>query len=118
MSDQHNELHLQMQTPAPPDRIKQLEQTIRKSRDVIEATLKLLNAQPDETPTASLIAALTSAMRQMDAQVDDLETQSHYMNADNEELRMVAGKLRKQRDEAIKARNQVLAYLRQRKINV
>jgi hypothetical protein len=37
------------------------------------------------------------------------------LSADNEELKMAAGKLRAQRDEAIKARSQVLAYLRQGK---
>ena len=112
MSEQ---LHLQSQSPTPPDRTKQLEQTIQATRTAVESTLKLLSAQADETLIMPLITSLTSALRHIDAQVNDLETQSHYLNADNEELKMVAGKLRKQRDEAIKARNQVLAYLRQRK---
>ena len=112
MSDQ---LHLQLQSPTPPDRTKQLEQTIQATRASVEAALKLLSTQTDEPLTTLLITSLTSAMRQIDTQVNDLETLSHYVSADNEELKMVAGKLRKQRDEAIKARNQVLAYLRQRK---
>jgi len=110
-----NQLQLQLQWPMPPDRTRQLEQTIQDTRATVTGVMKLLSDPIDESLITALIESLTSAMRKIDVQVNDLETLSQYVNADNEELKMVAGKLRKQRDEAIKARNQVLAYLRQRR---
>jgi hypothetical protein len=105
------QLQLFPQSPAPPDRRKELERAIRETRLAIDAALKLLSTrsgdQPDET--------LAAAVRLIDTHLDTLDTLAQLLSADNEELKMAAGKLRFQRDEAIKARSQVLAYLRQRK---
>jgi hypothetical protein len=107
------QLHLFPQSPAPPDRRKELERAIRETRFAIDAALKLISTQPGDQPDESLLVAV----RAIETQLDTLEMLAQMLNADNEELKMAAGKLRAQRDEAIKARSQVLAYLRQRKQN-
>jgi hypothetical protein len=106
-----HQLQLFPQSPAPPDRRKELERAIRETRLAIDAALKLISAQSGDQSDATLAAAI----RAIDTQLDTLETLAQMLSADNEELKMAAGKLRAQRDDAIKARSQVLAYLRQRK---
>jgi hypothetical protein len=112
------QLQLFPQSPAPPERKKQLEQAIRETRLAVDNALKVIDAYlnaPDDPHTSATTDTFLAAVRSIDTQVDNLETLFNLLNADNEELKMVAGKLRFQRDEAIKARAQVLVYLRQRK---
>lgn len=100
---------------APPDRKKALDQALDRLHRAVESVLTMMN-QPDspEKPENSE-KSLSMAIRDIDTQLVDLGALAHSVNADNEELKMVAGKLRAQRDDAIKARDQVLAYLRQLK---
>jgi hypothetical protein len=106
-----HQLQLFPQSPTPPDRRKELERAIRETRLAIDAALKLISTQPGDQSAESLAAAV----RCIDTQLDTLETLAQMLSADNEELKMAAGKLRAQRDDAIKARSHVLAYLRQHK---
>jgi hypothetical protein len=100
-------MNLQMQTPyLPPDHKKELEQAVLEMRNLTKTVLDLLtNNNPD--------SALT-ALRQFDTRINALATCGDIMNADNEELRLLVARVRKQRDEAIKARNEVMLYLKQR----
>jgi hypothetical protein len=98
---------LQSQT-VPPDHKKELENLLSALQHSIESVQSLID-QPQDNQDKQLSAA----MRNIDSQLERLGTLFHIVNADNEELRTVTGKLRKQRDDAIRARDQVLAYMRQ-----
>jgi hypothetical protein len=101
-------VNLQMQSPhLPPDHKKDLEQSVRKMR---EMTTTVLDLVANNNPDAALIA-----LGQFDSQINSVATCGDIMDADNEELRMLIARVRKQRDEAIKARNDVMLYLKMRK---
>jgi RecJ-like exonuclease len=98
---------LQSQT-VPPDRKKELEKLLSALQRSVDS-VQILITQPQENQEKQL----STAMHTIDSQLEQMGTLFHLMNAENEELRTVTGKLRKQRDDAIRAREQVLAYLRQ-----
>jgi hypothetical protein len=94
----------------PPDHKKELETLVSALQRTVDS-VQILIAKPQDNQDIQL----STAIRDIDTQLEQLGTLFHLMNASNEELRTVTGKLRKQRDDAIRARDQVLAYLRQLK---
>jgi hypothetical protein len=110
-----NQLQLFPPPPAPPDRKKELERAIANTRRSVEAALQLIKAEISGQISTQADEALNAAISNIDSQVDNLDTLFCLVSADNDELKVAAGKLRSQRDDAIKARAQVLAYLRQLK---
>jgi uncharacterized protein YqeY len=91
----------------PPDYKKLLDEAVQRVRTEIESGFVLIQDQ-SENP-------MLAVLRRIEAEVQDVETRAHQMHANADEIKAAVGKLRKQRDEAIKARNQVLAYLRAQK---
>jgi hypothetical protein len=65
-----NQLHLFPQSPAPPDRRKELERAISETRLAVESALKLISTQTGDLADESLAAAV----RCIDTQLDTLET--------------------------------------------
>jgi hypothetical protein len=84
-----------------------LDEAIQNARVELESGFVLIRDQP-ENP-------MLAALRRIEAEVQNVETRAHQMHANADEINAAVRKLRGQRDEAIRARNQVLAYLRQHK---
>jgi hypothetical protein len=97
----------------PPDHKKEIEKLLSALQRTVDS-VQILIAQPQDDQDKQ-DKQLSTAIHDIGRQLEELGTLFHLMNASNEELRTVTGKLRKQRDDAIRAREQVLAYLHQRK---
>jgi hypothetical protein len=91
----------------PPDYKKLFDEALAKARVELEASLVLIQDQPDNP--------MLAALRRIETEILNVETRAHQMHANADEIKAIVGKMRSQRDEAIKARNQVLAYMRQQK---
>jgi DNA-directed RNA polymerase subunit K/omega len=91
----------------PPDYKKQLDEAVRRARAELDAAFALIDGQPDNP--------VVVALRRVEAEVANVENGAHHIHANADEMKAAIGRVRTQRDEAIKARNQALAYLRQRK---
>jgi hypothetical protein len=99
---------LQSQSSAlPPDYKKLLDEALKNARVAIDSGFVLVEDQP-ENP-------MLAVLRRIEAEMQNVETRAHQMHASADEVKAAIGKLRSQRDEAIKARNQALAYMNQRK---
>jgi hypothetical protein len=58
---------------------------------------------------------MLAVLRRVEARVAQVDNGAHRIDANADEMKAAIGRVRAQRDEAIKARNQALAYMRQRK---
>jgi hypothetical protein len=91
----------------PPDYRKQIDAEILETRSALDDGFALIEGQTDNP--------MLAVLRRVEAQLAKVENGAHRIDANADEMKCAIGRVRAQRDEAIKARNQALAYLRQRK---
>src|SRR5688572_30644733 len=102
---------LKSQSPLlPPDYKKQIDAAVRQTRTALDEGYAMIEDQPDN----ALIQDFLAVLKRVEAGVDNVETGAHHVHANADEMKAAIGRVRAQRDEAIKARNETLAYLRQR----
>jgi hypothetical protein len=106
---------LQSQSPLlPPDYKKQIDAAVRQTRTALDEGFAMVEeGQPDN----ALLQGFLAVLQRIEAGLDTVETGAHHVHANADEMKAAIGRVRAQRDEAIKARNETLAYLRQRKKN-
>jgi hypothetical protein len=105
---------LKSQSPLlPPDYKKQIDTAVRQTRAALDDVFAMIEDQPDDPLYRNMVVAL----QRIESGLDTVETGAHHVHANADEMKATIGRVRAQRDEAIKARNETLAYLRQRKKN-
>jgi hypothetical protein len=106
----------QLQSPSPhlpTDYKKEIDAAVRQTRAALDEVFALAQSQPDDPLFRKIVAGL----QRIESGLDTVETGAHHVNANADEMKATIGRVRAQRDEAIRARNETLAYLRQRKKN-
>jgi hypothetical protein len=67
----------------------------------------------EDHPDNPLICDFLRVLQRIETGLDNVENGAHHIHANADEVKATIGRVRTQRDEAIRARNETLAYLRQ-----
>jgi hypothetical protein len=95
----------------PPDYKKELDTAVRQTRLALDEGFAMTEDHPDNP----LIRDFLRVLQRIETGLDNVENGAHHIHANVDEMKATIGRVRAQRDEAIKARNETLAYLRQMK---
>jgi hypothetical protein len=102
----------QLQSPSahlPPDYKKELDAAVRQTRSALDEGSAMVEDHPDNP----LICDFLRVLQRIETGLDNVENGAHHIHANADEVKATIGRVRTQRDEAIRARNETLAYLRQ-----